>query len=258
MGISPRLSARLRVVPDGPRSRPEGVSWAPVLGAPAIGLVLLIAWLLPLAWWAIAIVGVASTVIFVLVLGAHRQFGRRLFARPAVLAALVMYTIALFTLAYAAVALEQAHSIETNGDGRPGSLGVAALLATSMGIAGGEVGVQVRDGARVIAHIQLLLVIGAVAGAGGQLIQRLTGQASDDKPPAGPGPVDPILDLYARVYGRLTEGWGDMVLQESGVTNAEQREQFRRRLQRLPRPDTVSRSGAIAVFERIMAGDLEF
>jgi hypothetical protein len=228
-----------------------------MLGAPAIAAVLVIAWLLPFVLWAIVTVGVASTVIFLLVLVAHHELSLRVLARPGVLAALVMYTIALFTVAYAALELRQPDSIQTDGSGHPGSLGVAALVATSMGIAGGEVGAQVREGARVIAHVQLLLVIGAIAGAGGQVLQRLTGQASDGIPPATRVPTDPVVDLYRRVYDRLTDRGGDAVLEELELGDHENAPMWRDRIRSLPQPDVASPSDAVAVFERIIAGDLE-
>jgi hypothetical protein len=222
-------------------------SWAAILGAPAIAAVLVIAWLLPFVSWAIVTVGVVSTMLFLLVLVAHRDLSLRALTRPGVLAALVMYAIALFTVAYAALELRQPDSIQTDGSGHPGSLGVAALVATSMGIAGGEVGAQVRQGARVVAHIQLLLVIGALAGAGGQVLQRLARQASDEVPPSPPVPPDPLVDLYRRVHDRLTDRGGDAVLQELELSDHENAPMWRERISSLPEPDVASTSDAVAV-----------
>jgi len=236
----------------------ERTSWVPLLGAPAIGLVLVLSWLLPLAAWAIATIGVASSVIFVLVVSAHRGLGRRLFLKPAVAAALVMYAIALFTLAYAALALEQVGSIQTNGSGRPQSLGVAALVATAMGIGGGEVGAQVRDGARVIAHIQLLLVIGAVAGVGGQLVQRLAGAPAPNERQGPREPHSPVFDLYTLVFNRLTENEGETALNDAPAADAETRRRLKQSLRSLPHPSRATEGEAMTVFRRINAGDLEY
>lgn len=188
--------------------RPAG-GYLPLLGAPAIAGLLLLSWLFPLEAWAIAVLGAVASAVFGLVGYSQRSLGRRLLARPAVAAVLVMYVIALFTLAFASLALEQPGSIQTNGGAHPQSLGVAALLATAMGIAGGEVGAQVQEGARVIAHVQLLLVIGAVAGVGGQLLQRITGGSEPGPIAPEPEPPSPTQDLYLRVYERLLEQNGE-------------------------------------------------
>ena len=214
---------------------------APLAGAPVIGCLLVVSWLLPVAVWAIVAVGIASSLIFVLVVSAYRNLGRRLLAKPAVVAASVMYAIALFTLAYASLALVQVGSVQTNGAAAPGSLGVAALLATAMGIAGGEVGVHVQGGARVLAHIQLLVVVGAVAGVGGQIVHRLTDGDAEATVLPPPEPRSLTLELYKRVYDLL-----------SGL------EPDRQRIQNLPHPDTATEADALKVFERINTGDLEY
>ena len=229
--------------------------WAPLAGAPAIGCLLVSSWVLPLAPWAIATVGVVSSVILALVVNSYRDLGRRLLAKPAVVAGSVMYAIALFTLAYASLALAQVGSVQTNGDASPGSLGVAALLATAMGIAGGEVGAHVQEGARIVAHIQLLVVVGAVAGVGGQIVRRVTDQ---DGAPPPPEPRSLTLELYARVYSRLSERGGDRVLDERGIDSRDTRLQLKQSIRDLPHPDVATEVDALEVFQRINAGDLEY
>jgi hypothetical protein len=231
---------------------------APLAGAPAIGCVLVASWLFPLTPWAIAAVGAVSSAIYLLVVGAYRHLGRRLLAKPAVVAASVMYTIALFAVAYASLALVQVGSVTTNGAARPDSLGVAALLATAMGIAGGEVGAQVQQGARVIAHVQLLVVIGAVAGVGGQVIRRLADGDSEVTDPSPPPPRSLLLELYARIYGRLSEREGDRALDEQGIDDMDRRLEIKQRIRALPSPDIATDADALEVFERIRSRDLEY
>ncbi len=219
---------------------------------------LVLSWLAPLRAWAIALVGAVSTVVFVLVAGSYRALGRRMLAKPAVVATGVMYVIALFTLAYASIALTEAGSIQTDGAHLPGSLGVAALLATAMGIAGGEVGVHVQEGARVIAHVQLLVIIGAVAGVGGQVARRLSDTDEEPAGPSGPPPRTLTLELYARVYERLSERGGDVVLDERQVYDPEMRRGLKQLIGALPPPDLASDDDALDVFRRIDTSDLEY
>jgi hypothetical protein len=228
------------------------------LGSLALGAALLAAWALPLKAWAVWLFGVVVTVIFVLVVLAHREHGRRLFAKPAVAAALVMYVIAVFTVVYAIVALDQAGAIRTNGDASPDSLGVASLVATAMGIAGGEVGAEVRHAARFVAHLQLLLVIGAVAGAGAAILRAVTGGDDGAGAPTPPWLGNPVLELYRHVYDRLTEEGGEVAWREVPVHDPERKRDAIQSVQSLPSPEVATEADARAVFERIIAGDLEY
>lgn len=239
-------------------SNPTGSSDSKALfAAPGIACVLVLSWLLPLEWWALAIVGGLSTLILAAVALAYRRLGGRLLTKPALLAASVMWAIAVFAVAYGWLALVQVHSVQTNGTAAPTSVGVVALLASAMGIAGGEVGVHVQEGARIVAHVQLLVVLGAVAGVGGQVVQRLAG---DEETPAAPPPAPEslTLDLYRRVYETLSAEEGSDVLDELRIFEPDTRMIKKRLLRSLPHPDTVTDADALDVFQRIRAGDLEF
>jgi hypothetical protein len=228
-----------------------------LFAAPGIACVLVLSWLLPLEWWALTIVGGLSTLILAAVALAYRRLGRRLLTKPALVAASVMWAIAVFTVAYGWLALEQVHSVQTNGTAAPTSVGVVALLASAMGIAGGEVGVHVQEGARIVAHVQLLVVLGAVAGVGGQVVQRLAGD--DDAPaPPPPEPRSLVLDLYRRVHDWLSAEEGSAALDELRIYEPDARMAKKRLLRSLPNPETITEPRALEVFQQISAGDLEF
>jgi len=237
-----------------------GLRWSRLLGAPMIGLLLVLSWLAPLSVWALAVLGGLSTALFVLIVSAHDLPMRRRFTAPVVVATLVMYAIVLFTLAYGSISLVEPGSVQTNGDHVPQLLGVAAMLATAMGIAGGEVGAHVQEGARIIAHAQLLLVIGAVAGVGGQIARRLAdGSAHEAEAPVPtPPPRSMALELYARVYQRLSERGGDTALEEQLTQDTALRERLKQQIAKLPSPDVATKEDALRVFNRINSDDLEY
>lgn len=237
--------------------RGGGIAWSRLLGPPVIALVLVGSWGLPIASWTLALVGGVSTVVFIMVAVAHRGPLRSMLVEPVVVATLVMYAIALFTLAYGSLSLVEPGSVETNGAHDPSLLGVAALLATAMGIAGGEVGAHMQYGARIVAHVQLLLVIGAVAGVGGQIARRLAESTGREEAGPPPVPVSLMLDLYARVYQRLSEQVGDRALDESQLDDPEVRGRLKREINELPKPALATETQAAIVFNRIRSGDLE-
>ncbi|HEX8122924.1 MAG TPA: hypothetical protein VF549_16860 [Solirubrobacteraceae bacterium] len=230
--------------------------WPSILAAPSIGLLLVLSWSVPLdTGWTIAL-GVVGTVIFASVALPDRSLGWSVLKRPSVLAALVMWTLVLFAVAYAFVALSDSGAVQTHGDSEPDSLGVAALLATAMGIAGGEVGVAVADAARIVAHIQLIVVVGAVAGAGGQVLHAVTrGDVPDDEPHPPIEPENPVLCLYRAVWERLTTDRGERVLSELPWPA---RPEFGAAISSLRPPSAATEPYAREVFDRIIAGDLKF
>jgi hypothetical protein len=232
-----------------------------LLGPLGTGVLLVGAWLAPIEWSTLVVFATLGTVFFGVVVITHHSHGFRMLRRASVVAALVMYSVVVFTVAYGAAALEQPGSIKTNDGALPSRLGVLALVSTSLGIAGGEVGTEVSHAARVIAHIQLLLVIGAVAGVGGQVVERLADREEPDpeRPADDHEPdSDPIRDLYRRVYARLTPGGGLWVLDELPDEPEGGRVTAAARLRSLPHPSVATADDARTVFERIVAGDLEF
>lgn len=240
------------------RGGQPGPGWGRLLGAPLIAVVLVLSWVLPVSSWALALVGGISTVVFAVIIAAHRGPTRRMLVEPVVIATLVMYVIALFTLAYGAISLAEPGSVQTDGSHDPHLLGVAAMLATAMGIAGGEVGAHVQEGARIIAHVQLLLVIGAVAGVGGQVARRLAGGTTPEETAPTPAPGSLMLDLYARVYRRLSQRGGEQALDERDMTDPGLRRRLKQEIDALPRPEVATEAQAATVFQRINAGDLEY
>jgi hypothetical protein len=79
--------------------------------------------------------------------------------------------------------------------------------------------------------------------------------------PVGPtsGSLEaPVLELYRRVYARLTERSGDAILDDLELGDHENAQDWKERLRALPQPDEAGESAAIEVFERIVAGNLEF
>jgi hypothetical protein len=199
--------------------------------------------------------GAACSAIFLAVVLYYRDLRSRLLRKPAVVAALVMYSVAVFSVAYAVCSLVQRGSVQTDGTAIPHTLGVAALLASGLGIAGGEVGAHVQNDARIVAELQLLLVVGAVAGVGAQVAKRLSGEAP---PTVAPRPLTPTLELYERVYRRLSDREGDTVLAERQITEPATRLRLKSLIADLPAPAVATEGDAVRTFELINAGELEY
>jgi hypothetical protein len=122
----------------------------------AMAAALVVAWALPLKPWSVAFVGGIAALLIVLALLPAREIGFSATLRQTTtMAALGLFWIAAFGVAYATCALLSPGSL---GSGIT-ALGYPFLVATGLGVAGGILGENPTGAARIVAHIQLLLFL---------------------------------------------------------------------------------------------------
>jgi hypothetical protein len=127
----------------------------------AIAMAMLCAWRLSISGFSISCYFALLTVLLGVSLSPAPKFGwRQWLARPPVAATIGFAGTGLFGLGYALCWLFDHHSLQDAN-----SLGYAFLASLGIGIAGGVIGDHAPAGAaRVLAHVQLLLYLGGVAG----------------------------------------------------------------------------------------------
>lgn len=127
----------------------------------AMALVVLSSWAAPLRPRYVTLLGAIAALLLTLgFLPARRSGIRRTITMPSTIAAIGFFAIAAFGIAYSVCAIVDPGSLGHDVK----SLGYPFLVATGLGVAGGILGDNPTGAARVIAHLQLLLFLGGLAG----------------------------------------------------------------------------------------------
>jgi hypothetical protein len=132
-----------------------GWFWVPVL----MVVSMLFAWALPLRVWSLVFIACVLMLLMIVAVFPARREGRSWFGQAPIVTSLGFFGIGAFGIAYSICQLVDGKAL-----GDVSALGYPFLVSTGLGVAGGVLGDSPRGAARIVAHIQLLLFLGGLAG----------------------------------------------------------------------------------------------